>query len=80
MGVGGGEEEEGEVGREEGVEEGVEGVAEEDFVDVEGEGVQVEEVREGFDGVAEDGRDGDGVQHRPFSLLLGPMLVARDRE
>jgi len=38
-------------------------------VDMEGEGVQVEEVREGFNGVAEEGRDGDGVQHRTFSLL-----------
>ena len=49
------------MGREEGVEEGVEKVAEDDFVNVERQRVQVEEDGQRVDCIAEGGRNGDRV-------------------
>ena len=52
--------------RKKNVEDSVNDVAEDDFVDMDGEGVQVKEVGEGFNCIAEGGRDRARIQHRLF--------------
>lgn len=79
FGVGGGEQEGGEGGRDEGIESSEKYVAEEDLVNMQREGMEVKEVGEGLNCVAQEGWNWNRVQHRIVAELRASKDVLANK-